>query len=78
MFFQNRLVVFKNLYLRQLIFKEVYDFFFIIYFGSIKMYQDLRQRFWWIRMEREIVEFVVNCGVCRRVKAEYQRSAGIF
>src|SRR5664279_264785 len=40
------------------------------------MYQDLRQRFWWTRMKREIAQFVAECDVCRRVKAEHQRPAG--
>ena len=44
--------------------------------GSTKMYQDLRQRFWWTRMKREIAQFIANCDVCRRVKAEHQRPAG--
>ena len=27
-------------------------------------------------MKREIAEFIANCDVCRRVKAEHQRPAG--
>ena len=75
-FFQNRLVVPKNPHLRQLILKEAHDSPLTIHPGSTKMYQDLRQRFWWTRMKREIVEFVANCDVCRRVKAEHQRPVG--
>src|SRR3954471_8450070 len=40
------------------------------------MYRDLRQRFWWTRMKRDIARFVAECDVCRRVKAEHQRPAG--
>src|SRR5215216_5662467 len=40
------------------------------------MYQDLRQRFWWTRMKREIAQYIASCDVCRRVKAEHQRPAG--
>src|ERR1041385_991703 len=39
-------------------------------------YRDLRQRFWWTRMKREIAQFIAECDVCRRVKAEHQRPAG--
>ncbi len=74
-FFQNRLVVPKSKRLRQLILKEAHDSPLTIHPGSTKMYQDLRQRFWWARMKREIAEFVANCDVCRRVKAEHQRPA---
>ena len=75
-FFENRLVVPKNQHLRQLILKEAHESPLTIHPGSTKMYQDLRQRFWWTRMKREIAQFIANCDVCRRVKAEHQRPAG--
>src|SRR3954468_12069652 len=40
------------------------------------MYRDLRQRFWWTRMKRDIARYVAECDVCRRIKAEHQRPAG--
>ena len=51
-FFENRLVVPKKQHLRQLILKEAHDSPLTIHPGSTKMYQDLRQRFWWTRMKR--------------------------
>src|SRR6187401_58385 len=75
-FFENRLVVPKNQHLRQLILKEAHESPLTIHPGSTKMYQDLRQRFWWTRMKREIDQFIANCDVYRRVKAEHQRPAG--
>src|ERR1041384_19431 len=74
--FGNRLVVPKNKNLRQLILKEAHDTPLSIHPGGIKMYRDLRQRFWWTRMKREIARFVAECDVCRRIKAEHQRPAG--
>ena len=71
-YFENRLVVPKNQHLRQLILKEAHESPLTIHPGSTKMYQDLRQRFWWTRMKREIAQFIANCDVCRRVKAEHQ------
>nr|AAX95930.1 retrotransposon protein, putative, Ty3-gypsy sub-class [Oryza sativa Japonica Group]ABA93435.1 retrotransposon protein, putative, Ty3-gypsy subclass [Oryza sativa Japonica Group] len=44
--------------------------------GSTKMYQDLKEKFWWVNMRREIAEFVALCDVCQRVRAEHQRPAG--
>ena len=41
--------------------------------GSTKMYQDLKQSFWWPNMKREITEWVSKCDTCQRVKAEHQR-----
>ena len=75
-FFENRLVIPKNHHLRQLILKEAHESPLTIHPGSSKMYQDLRQRFWWTRMKREIAEFIAKCDICRRVKAEHQRPAG--
>ena len=42
------------------------------------MYQDLKQAYWWTRMKHEIAQFVNECDVCRRVKAEHQRPAGLL
>src|SRR3954463_297601 len=75
-FFGNRLVVPKNRELRQLILQEAHDTPLSIHPGSTKMYRDIRQRFWWTRMKREIARFIAECDVCRRIKAEHQRPAG--
>jgi transposase InsO family protein len=42
------------------------------------MYQDLKKRFWWYGMKREITEYVAICDSCQRVKAEHQRPAGLL
>src|SRR4051812_16700071 len=75
-FFGNRLVVPKNRELRQLILKEAHDTPLSIHPDDTKMYRDLRQRFWWTRMKRDIARYVAECDVCRRIKAEHQRPAG--
>nr|AAX96626.1 retrotransposon protein, putative, Ty3-gypsy sub-class [Oryza sativa Japonica Group]ABA92968.1 retrotransposon protein, putative, Ty3-gypsy subclass [Oryza sativa Japonica Group] len=46
--------------------------------GSTKMYQDLKQQFWWASMRREIAEYVALCDVCQRVKAEHEKPAGLL
>ena len=66
----------KKQHLRQLILKEAHDSPLTIHRGSTKMYQDLRQRFWWTRMKREIAQYIASYDVYRRVKAEHQRPAG--
>ena len=40
------------------------------------MYQDLRQRFWWIKMKLEIARYVAKCDTCQRVKAIHLKTAG--
>jgi hypothetical protein len=49
-YFGNRLVVPKKKNLRELILREAHESPLSIHPGSTKMYQDLRQRFWWTRM----------------------------
>jgi hypothetical protein len=46
--------------------------------GSTKMYQDLKQNFWWTRMKREISKYVSECDICQRVKASHLKTAGIL
>ncbi|KAK2362674.1 hypothetical protein QL285_087716 [Trifolium repens] len=46
--------------------------------GATKMYQDLRQDFWWPGMKRDVAEFVASCLTCQKAKIEHQRPAGIL
>ena len=73
---QNRLVVPKDFELRKQILVEAHTSRLSIHPGSNKMYQDLKQRFWWTRMKREIAKYVSKCDICRRVKAIHLRPAG--
>jgi hypothetical protein len=49
-----------------------------IHTGSEKMYQDLKKKFWWYGMKREIAEHVVVCDSCQRIKAEHQKPARLL
>ena len=42
------------------------------------MYRDIRERFWWSGMKREIARYVAKCDVCHRVKPEHQKTAGLL
>jgi hypothetical protein len=46
--------------------------------GSTKMYQDLKQKYWWYGLKRDVAAHVAMCDVCQRVKAEHQRPAGLL
>jgi len=69
-------VVPKDFELRKQILDEAHTSRLSIHPGSNKMYQDLKQRFWWTRMKREIAKYVSECDICRRVKASHLRPAG--
>jgi hypothetical protein len=78
LWFKNQLVVPKVPELRQLILDEAHNARFSIHPGSNKMYQDLKQRFWWTKMKIEIAKYVARCDTCRRVKVEHLKSAGML
>ena len=64
--------------LKELILREAHDTPYSIHPGGTKMYQDLREKFWWHGMKREIGSYIARCDVCQRVKAEHQRPAGLL
>jgi hypothetical protein len=69
LFFWKRIVMSKDHNLRRLILDKAHNSQFSIHPGSTKIFQDLKQRFWWTRMKREIARYVTECDVCQRVKA---------
>jgi hypothetical protein len=78
LWFNKRLVVPKDHKLRKQIMDEAHLSKFSIHPGSTKMYQDLKQSFWWTRMRREIAKYVSECDICQRVKASHLKTAGIL
>jgi hypothetical protein len=76
--FKDRLCVPDIKSIRELILKEAHETTYSIHPGSEKMYQDLKKRFWWYGMKREIGEYVARCDSCHRIKAEHQRPAGLL
>jgi hypothetical protein len=76
LWFNNRIVVPKDHQLRKQILDEAHLSTFSIHPGSTKMYQDLRQNFWWARMKREIAKYVSECDTCQRVKASHLKASG--
>ena len=66
LYFKGRLVVPKNrpnLNYVPHVMKEAHDT------PLSKMYEDIRQRYWWSGMKQDIARYVDECDVCRRVKA---------
>jgi hypothetical protein len=42
------------------------------------MYLDLKEKYWWYGLKRDVAEYVALCDTCQRVKAEHQRPAGLL
>jgi hypothetical protein len=76
--FKKRICVPEIEHLRQLILREAHDLAYSIHPGSTKMYQDLKEKYWWYGLKRDVATHVALCDVCQRVKAEHQRPAGLL
>jgi hypothetical protein len=63
---------------KELILKEAHDSAYSIHPGSTNMYKDLKTRYWWYGMERDVTEYVAICDTCQRVKAKHQRLAELL
>ena len=50
---------------------EAHNTIFIMHPRGNKMYQDLKQHYWWKGMKRDVTEYVFKCLKCQQVKAEH-------
>jgi hypothetical protein len=64
--------------IKELILREAHDSAYSIHSDSTKMYKDLKTRYWWYDMKRDVTEYISLCNTCQRVKAEHQRPAGLL
>jgi hypothetical protein len=74
--FNNRIVVPKNDVVRQQILDEAHLSRYSIHPGSTKMYHDLKQHYWWTKMNIKIARYVARCDTCKRVKAIHMKITG--
>jgi hypothetical protein len=74
--FNNRIVVPKNDEVRQQILDQAHLSRYSIHPESTKMYQNLKQQYWWTKMKIEIARYVARCDTCRCVKAIHMKTAG--
>ncbi|GKB04959.1 reverse transcriptase domain-containing protein [Tanacetum coccineum] len=63
---------------RTLIMDESHKSKYFVHPGADKMYYDLRDRYWWPGMKKDIAEYVSKCLTCLKVKAEHQRPSGLL
>ncbi|GJW70169.1 putative reverse transcriptase domain-containing protein [Tanacetum coccineum] len=64
--------------LRTLVMHESYKSKYSIHPGSDKMYQDLKQLYWWANMKADDATFVSKCLTCSKVKVEHQKPSGLL
>ena len=70
--FRDRICVPRNPELILMILNEAHNSRLSVYPGSTKMYNNLKQLYWWHGMKLDISDFVLKCLVCQQVKVEHQ------
>ena len=51
--------------IRETILCEAHGSAYSIHPGSTKMYLDLKEKYWWYGLERDVAEYVALCDTCR-------------
>ncbi|KAL5574029.1 hypothetical protein UlMin_023626 [Ulmus minor] len=74
--FRGRLCIPNDAELKEQLLSEAHATPYSVHPGATKMYQDLKGRFWWSGMKKEVAEYVAKCLICQKVKAEHQRPGG--
>ena len=57
--------------IRESILREAHDSAYSIHPGSTKIYLDLKERYWWYGLKRDVAEHVAIRDTCQRVKVEH-------
>jgi hypothetical protein len=63
---------------REVLLDEAHNSAYSIHPGTTKMYLDLKTRYWWRGMKKEIAQYVARRDMCQRTKAEHQKPAGLL
>jgi len=60
MWFGKRICVPEDPNLRKLVLQEAHESLYSIHPGNNKMYMDLKERFWWNGLKRDIAEYIAK------------------
>nr|XP_027186673.1 uncharacterized protein LOC113784625 [Cicer arietinum] len=69
----KRICVPDNAELRKTILDEAHKSKLSIHPGATKMYKDLKQKFWWPGMKKQVAEYVASFLTCQKAKVEHQK-----
>ncbi|KAK1425082.1 hypothetical protein QVD17_20426 [Tagetes erecta] len=64
--------------LRTRVLDEAHKSKYSIHPGNDKMYNDLRENYWWPGMKKDVATYVRKCLTCSKVKAEHQKPSGML
>ena len=74
----NRMCVPDVCDLRREILDKTHNAPYAMHPGTTKMYNTLRQNYWWPGMKKDVADFVARCLTCQQVKAEHQAPSGML
>jgi len=76
--FRGRVCIPEDTEVKSMILEEGHKSRFSMHPDMTKMYQDLRESFWWSSMKQDVARFVSSCLTCQKAKAEHQRAGGML
>ena len=78
LYFKDKLCVPADSELKKELLHEAHNSLFTMHPRSNKMYQDLKQNYWWKGMKRDVTDYVSKCLTCHQVKAKHQVSSRLL
>ena len=69
--FQGKVCVIDDAEVKRLILEKGHKSRLSLHPGMTKMYQDLKETFWWQSMKKDIAQFVSACLTCQKAKVEH-------
>jgi len=69
--FRGQIYVPSDAEVRRLILEEGHKSRLSLHPGMTKMYQDLKETFWWQGMKKDVTQFVTTCLTCQKAKMEH-------
>ena len=77
-YYNNRLCVLDDKEVKNKLLYEAHNTVFTMHLRGTKMYQDLKQYYWWRGIKRDVTEYVSKCLTCKQVKAKHQVPYGLL
>jgi len=74
--FRGKVCVPDDTKVKRLILEEGHKSRLNLHPDMTKMYQDLKETFWWQDMKKDVAQFVSTCLTCQKVMDEHQRPGG--
>jgi hypothetical protein len=78
LWFGKRICVPEVKAIREIILREAHESAYSIHPGSTKIYLDLKEKYWWYGLKRDVEEYVALCDTYQKVKAKHQRPVGLL